>query len=112
VNTAAGHEFVLVDAAQGTREAAFDHERLARALSAAMDTTFSPWSLPLERLTPLQDGRGLGFELDRRRWDVRRGGVHVRATGHRTGAASRTRCCLLTGGGPRSVAITTSGSGT
>jgi dipeptidyl-peptidase 4 len=68
VLTPDGHEFVLVDAARGTRERAFDHERLARALTEAAGTEHSPWSLSLERLEPVQDGRGLGFELDRRRW--------------------------------------------
>jgi hypothetical protein len=47
--------------ARGTRERAFDHERLARALTAATGTTHDPLSLPLDRLEPLQDGRGLGF---------------------------------------------------
>jgi dipeptidyl-peptidase 4 len=69
VRTADGHEFVLVDPARGTREPAFDHERLARALTEATGTEHSPWALPLQRLAPLQDGRRLGFELDRRRWD-------------------------------------------
>jgi dipeptidyl-peptidase 4 len=69
VRTAEGHEFILVDPARGTRERAFDHERLAQALTAATGTTYSPWSLPVERLTPVQDGRRLGFELERRRWE-------------------------------------------
>jgi hypothetical protein len=69
VRTADGHEFVLVDPVRGTRERAFDHERLARALTEATGTEHSPWALPLQRLAPVQDGRGLGFELDRRRWD-------------------------------------------
>jgi dipeptidyl-peptidase 4 len=69
VRTGAGHEFVLVDAARGTRERAFDHERLASALSAATGAAYSPWSLPLERLAPVRDGRRLGFELERRRWE-------------------------------------------
>jgi dipeptidyl-peptidase 4 len=68
VRTPDGHEFVMVDAARGTRERAFDHDRLARALTEVAGTEYSPWSLPLERLEPLQDGRGLGFELERRRW--------------------------------------------
>jgi dipeptidyl-peptidase 4 len=69
VSTPQGHEFIMVDAARGTRQRAFDHERMARVLSEAAGTTYSPWSLPLERLEPVQDGRGLGFELDRRRWE-------------------------------------------
>jgi hypothetical protein len=63
-----GHEFVLVDPVRGTRERAFDHERMARTLSAAADTIYDPFNLPVGRLEPLEDGRGLGFELDRRRW--------------------------------------------
>jgi dipeptidyl-peptidase 4 len=69
VRTAEGHEFILVDPARGTRERAFDHERLAQALTATTGTTYSPWSLPVERLAPVQDGRRLGFELERRRWE-------------------------------------------
>lgn len=69
VRTAEGHEFVAVDAERGTRERAFDHERLARTLTDVTGTAYSPWSLPLDRLRPMQDGRGLGFELDRRRWE-------------------------------------------
>jgi dipeptidyl-peptidase 4 len=66
---AEGHEFVLVDPARGTRERAFDHERLARALTEATGTEQDPFALPLRVLRPLDDGRGLGFELDRRRWE-------------------------------------------
>jgi dipeptidyl-peptidase 4 len=66
---AEGHEFVVVDAASGTRQRAFDHERVAAALSAALDTTLQPFALPLIRLTPTADGRSVGFELDRRRWE-------------------------------------------
>ncbi|HSJ23159.1 MAG TPA: DPP IV N-terminal domain-containing protein [Longimicrobiales bacterium] len=69
VRTPDGHEFITVDAARGTRERAFDHEHLARTLTEVTGTAYSPWSLPLERLRPTQDGRGLGFELDRRRWE-------------------------------------------
>jgi dipeptidyl-peptidase 4 len=63
-----GHEFIVVDPARGTRERAFDHERMARALSAQTGVDYDPLGLPLTRLEPAQDGRGLGFELDRRRW--------------------------------------------
>ena len=41
-----GTEFILVDPAARTRERAFDHERLAAALGAAADTTYSPLALP------------------------------------------------------------------
>jgi dipeptidyl-peptidase 4 len=63
-----GHEFVVVDPARGTRERAFDHERLARALTEQTGVEHRPFALPIARLEPMDDGRGLGFELDRRRW--------------------------------------------
>jgi hypothetical protein len=44
----------------GTRERAFDHDRLARALTEATGTTYEPFALPLQLLRPTQDGRGLG----------------------------------------------------
>jgi dipeptidyl-peptidase 4 len=64
-----GHEFVIVDPAAGTRERAFDHERLALALREATGVDYDPMDLPIQALRPTEDGRGLGFELDRRRWE-------------------------------------------
>jgi dipeptidyl-peptidase 4 len=65
---AEGHEYVLVDPTAGTRERLFDHERLARVLAEAVGRAYAPFALQLQRLRPTEDGRGLGFELDRRRW--------------------------------------------
>ena len=48
--TPAGAEFVLVDPAAGIRAPAFDHDRLATALGAALDTTFLPASLPFRAI--------------------------------------------------------------
>lgn len=45
-----GFEFVLVDPGAVSRERAFDHPRLAAALSVAADTTYEPWRLPFEHL--------------------------------------------------------------
>jgi dipeptidyl aminopeptidase/acylaminoacyl peptidase len=42
-----GHEFVLVDAATGKKGPAFDHERLATALSTANHAKYSATTLPL-----------------------------------------------------------------
>jgi dipeptidyl-peptidase 4 len=64
-----GHEFIVVDPARGTRARAFDHERMAALLSEAGGQQYTAWALPLTALRPLGDGRGLGFELDRRRWE-------------------------------------------
>jgi dipeptidyl-peptidase 4 len=64
-----GHEFVLVDPVRGTRERAFDHERLAQGLSAATGTEQNPLDLAIQALRPADEGRFLGFELDRQRWE-------------------------------------------
>ncbi len=44
------HEFVLVDPETGTRQPAFDHERLATALAKKLGGTFSATHLPLADL--------------------------------------------------------------
>ncbi|WP_157253637.1 hypothetical protein [Nonomuraea typhae] len=50
VSTGAGRRFVLVDPGAGTRELAFDHERLAAALSAASGRHADAAALPLSAL--------------------------------------------------------------
>ena len=52
-----GAEFIVVDPAAGTRERAFDHERLAAALSAATGEAVEPLALPFRT-----------FELSPDRW--------------------------------------------
>lgn len=65
--TAEGHVFVLVDAAAGVRQLAFDHERLAQALSAALDTTLQPFALPAQ-LRLAADRRSVRLERGRTTW--------------------------------------------
>jgi dipeptidyl aminopeptidase/acylaminoacyl peptidase len=50
-----GHSFVAVDPVAGTREAAFDHERLARALAAASGLPADKAALPFRSIVP-KDG--------------------------------------------------------
>ena len=67
---AEGSEFILVDAERGTREHAFDHARLARAASAASDSTYSEYELPFRTFEFTGDdqitfsGDGLSFTCD------------------------------------------------
>ena len=62
-----GFEVVLVDPARKTRERAFDHARLAAALSRAADTTYDALHLPAQlELAP--DARSLTVEAGRRRF--------------------------------------------
>jgi len=52
-----GGEYVLVDPARRTRVRAFDHDRMAAALSRAADSTIAPLELSL---TSLRTGAGIG----------------------------------------------------
>jgi dipeptidyl aminopeptidase/acylaminoacyl peptidase len=45
-----GHEFVIADPAAAQKGRAFDHDRVARALSAALGVTFSGLELPIESI--------------------------------------------------------------
>src|ERR1700743_603383 len=53
------HEFVLVDAAEGKRLLAFDHARLAEALSKATKRTVKPENLPIDSLDFARDGKSV-----------------------------------------------------
>ena len=68
ITTAEGSEFVLVDAARGTRVSAFDHARLATALSAAAGTTYDAHHLPFTAFDLSADGRTISFNVRGRRW--------------------------------------------
>lgn len=58
VDTAPGkHEFVVVDTGEGKRVAAFDHARLAKALSQTTGKPAQPDSLPIRGIRFADDGR-------------------------------------------------------
>jgi hypothetical protein len=63
-NTGAGSEFMLVDPVAATRRPAFDHARLAAALSVAADTAYVAQKLPFETFDFEQDGRAIRFRTD------------------------------------------------
>ena len=58
-----GSEFIMVDAGRRTRERAFDHERLAEALSAAADTMYEAFDLPFSRFEFAHEGRMIVFDV-------------------------------------------------
>ncbi len=68
VTTADGSEFLLVDPAKGTREPAFDHAKVAAALSAAAGTTYDSRHLPFIQFDFSTDERAISFTVQRRRW--------------------------------------------
>jgi dipeptidyl-peptidase-4 len=63
-----GSEFVILDAAHGTRQPAFDHARLAAALSAAAGETYSAALLPFTTFEFSADGKSISFQLKSQKW--------------------------------------------
>ena len=61
-------EFVLVDAVKGERKPAFDHERLAAALSKAAGKEFKANRLPIDDLAFAEAGEGFRFTAAGKRW--------------------------------------------
>jgi dipeptidyl-peptidase 4 len=55
----AGKEFILADAVQGTRAPAFDHEKLAAAVSRVLGTSYSARNLPFDSIRFLDGERML-----------------------------------------------------
>src|SRR5262245_778959 len=63
-----GHEFVLVDAETQQKRPAFDHARLAAALSKETGDTLEPLRLPLSGVTFSDDEKTLELTLEQARW--------------------------------------------
>jgi len=66
--TAEGSEFVLVDPVKGTRGPAFDHSKLAAALSSAAGATYDALHLPFTSFEFSDDGKAITFNVGQRRW--------------------------------------------
>ena len=60
---AGGAEFMLVDPVKKTRARAFNHEKVAAALSSATGAKLEPFSLALQGLAPSADGASVAFSL-------------------------------------------------
>jgi len=63
-----GFEYVVVDPAMGTRERAFDHTRLATALTTVADTTYEAFHLPFTLSDFSDDGRSVTFSAGDRKY--------------------------------------------
>jgi len=75
VTTGEGSEFVLVDPARGTREPAFDHAKLAAALSKAMGSTYDAAHLPFQTIVLSPDSKSVSVSAGSSRWLCDRQGV-------------------------------------
>ncbi|HUF68484.1 MAG TPA: DPP IV N-terminal domain-containing protein [Longimicrobiales bacterium] len=70
-----GEEYVLVDPAVRSRERAFDHQRVAAALSAAADTTFTPMALPISDIEFSADRRTVTLAVGQARYECEASGT-------------------------------------
>jgi dipeptidyl aminopeptidase/acylaminoacyl peptidase len=63
-----GNEVILVDAETRTRKPAFEHEKLATALSAASGEKLTGVTLPVNALTFVDNGQAVQFIVGETRW--------------------------------------------
>jgi dipeptidyl aminopeptidase/acylaminoacyl peptidase len=63
-----GTEFVLVDAATGTRTAAFDQAKIAAALSTAARASYTAYRLPFNQFDFSADRKSISFNSGGSRW--------------------------------------------
>ena len=66
--TGTNSEFVLVDPARKTSTPAFDHAKIATALSAAANQTYNPQQLPFQQIQYSMKADSIAFDLNSRRW--------------------------------------------
>ncbi|MGC1417802.1 MAG: DPP IV N-terminal domain-containing protein [Candidatus Acidiferrum sp.] len=64
-----GVEFVIYDAAHGSRRPAFDHAKLAAALSAAAGTTYEAAHLPFMSFEFSADEHAISFQAKGKHWN-------------------------------------------
>ena len=63
-----GSEFILVDADHNTVAPAFDHEKLAAALSRNTKTEYSASDLPFDTIEFADDHKSIRFQIDKVQW--------------------------------------------
>ncbi len=63
-----GYEFMFADASTLTKKPAFDHAKLAAALSAAAGETYKPEKLPFRTITYSEDEKTIEFEAADFKW--------------------------------------------
>lgn len=74
-----GPEFVLVDPVKRTKAPAFDHDKVAAALSVAAGRTYERAKLPFQSIDLAADGTTVSFNLNSRRFTCDVGGTACKA---------------------------------
>ncbi len=67
-NAPDGSEFAIFDAVHGTRQPAFDHTKVAAALSSAASATYNAKHLPFRTFEFSADGKSISFEVKGKKW--------------------------------------------
>ncbi|HKN59674.1 MAG TPA: DPP IV N-terminal domain-containing protein [Candidatus Acidoferrales bacterium] len=86
-----GIEFVLFDAAHGTRQPAFDHVKVAAALSTAAGKTYDAAHLPFMTFEFSADQQSISFGLRGQEWSCDLRANHCASTGKAAGPAAGPR---------------------
>ncbi|HKV70212.1 MAG TPA: DPP IV N-terminal domain-containing protein [Gemmatimonadales bacterium] len=66
--SALGFEYLVADPARKSLKPAFDQAAIAKALSAAADTTYDAFHLPFMDFTYGEDGKSISFDAGRNHW--------------------------------------------
>jgi len=66
--TAQGSEFIVVDATKGKRLPAFNHQKLAEAISSAAGKAYSAFMLPFQTIEFSEDEKFVSFSYANKRW--------------------------------------------
>jgi dipeptidyl-peptidase 4 len=83
-----GIEFVMYDAARGARQAAFDHAKVAAALSAAAGKSYDAAHLPFMSFEFSEDEKEISFKLLGQDWKCDLPANHCAAEGKQPGNGS------------------------
>ena len=84
-------EFVLVDAAAGKREAAFDAERLAKALTGLTGKSVDAKKPPFDAITFSSDGKTITLSGENSDWNLNLDNYAVTAGSNKFGDGNRLR---------------------
>jgi dipeptidyl aminopeptidase/acylaminoacyl peptidase len=68
-SVAEGNQFILFNPAKGTKAPAFDHQKLAAALSSATGKQYTAADLPFQSFSFAEDGKGVIFTVDGKQWN-------------------------------------------
>lgn len=92
LSTSAGKSsFILVDPAKKTKAAAFDHQKLADALSSASGTKYEANKLPFQSIDFSADGKSIAFTVAGKKWkyDLQAGKITTDDSAGNTGGSDR-----------------------